>query len=223
MRHVGSIRPPRHRPKGSLLQAVRAFYSRPLAWVAMVLVSATLAYCGGGLMFWLHAIYRAERGPAIAHGQHWLLDSTLGFVALTPVVFVLLPAALWALGAQGGHLRGPRLTLYVATVGTLFALVTGPGPLLHNTLVGHGTPLADAATSIFGHDPAIAAHHEHAMEQSAWSSGVLQVAVGVPAYSLLTLASVLAVRTVTGVRRRNPDPESPALGGNRVPAGQVPT
>lgn len=216
MRDTSSIDGHRHRRNGSFLKAVRAFYSRPLAWAAMIAVSAALAFGGGGLMFWLHAIYRAERGPAIAHGQHWLLDSTLGFVALTPVVFVLLPAALRALGSKQEKLRGRRLGFFVATVGTLFALVTGPGPLLHNTLVGQGTPLADAATSVFGHDPAIAAHNEHAKEQSALSSGVLQVAVGVPAYSLLTLASVLAVRTATRARRHNVADESPILDRNQV-------
>jgi hypothetical protein len=221
VKQPGSIDVPvqRRRQSGSYLKAVRSFYSRPLAWVAMLAVSATLAFVGGGLMYWLHAVYRAEQGPAIAHGQHWLLDSTLGFVALTPVVFILLPAVLWALGNGSGHLRGRRLALFVATVGTLFALVTGPGPFLHNTLVGAGTPLADAATSLFGHDPAIAAHHEHAVEQSALSSGILQVAVGVPAYSLLTLSSIVAVRAVTRIRRRDADGRPSALHGNEVAVG----
>ncbi len=95
--------------------------------------------------------------------------------------------------------RGGRLPRYVEAVGTLFALVTGPGPLLHNTLVGQGTPLADAATPVFGHEADIAAHREHAHEQSALSAGILQVAVGVPSYSLLTLASV----SLSGRQRRS--------------------
>ncbi len=181
---------------------LRSFYSRPLAYGAAVFVSATLAYVGGGLMFWLHAIYRGEHGPAIDYWQHWFLDSTLGFVALTPVVLVLLPAVLWTLGWQGKKGGGVRVGAYVFVVGTLFALVTGPGPLLHNAIAGAGTPLANLATDVFGHDPQIARQHAHAPERSAFTEGVLQVAVGIPAYSLLTLASVLAVRRAVRIRRR---------------------
>lgn len=180
-------------------QVLRAFYSRPLAWGAAISVSATLSYVGGAIMFWLHAIYRGEQGPAIDHWQHWLLDSTLGFIALTPLVLLLLPTVLWVMGSHGRTHRGIRVGLYVAAVGTVFALVTGPGPLLHNTIAGAGTPLANAATDVFGYDPDIARQHAHAPERSVFTEGVLQVAVGVPAYSLLTLISVLIVRRV--VRR----------------------
>jgi hypothetical protein len=173
---------------------LRAFYSRPLAYGAAVFVSATLAYVGGGLMFWLHAIYRGEDGPAIDYWQHWLLDSTLGFVALTPVVLLLLPAVLWTLGYQGRKRDGVRVGAYVLVVGTLFALVTGPGPLLHNAIAGAGTPLANLATEVFGTDSRILEEQAGAPERSAFTEGVLQVAVGVPAYSLLTLASISLVR-----------------------------
>lgn len=184
------------------VQTLRAFYSRPLAWGAGVFVSATMSYAGGAIMFWLHAIYRGERGPAIDHWQHWLLDSTLGFVALTPVVLVLLPLVLWVLGRRDGTRKAIHIGVYVATVGTLFSLVTGPGPLLHNAIAGAGTPLADAATEVFGHNPDIATHHAEAPERSALTEGVLQVAVGIPSYSLLTLASILVVRRAVGSRRR---------------------
>ncbi len=191
-------------------QVLRAFYSRPLGWGAMIFVSAVLSYVGGGLMFWLHAVYRGEKGPAIDYWQHWLLDSTLGFVALTPVVFLLLPTVLWTLGRRGEGGARARVGLYVAIVGTLFALVTGPGPLLHNAVAGEGTPLANLATDIFGYDPEIAEHHGDAPERSPFTEGVLQVVVGIPAYSLLMLASVFVVRRVVAARRRDGDRAPPA-------------
>ena len=180
---------------------LRAFYSRPLAYAAAVFVSATLAYVGGGVMFWLHAIYRGENGPPIDYWQHWLLDSTLGFVALTPVVLLLLPAVLWTLGWQGSKSDGVRVGAYVLVVGTMFALVTGPGPLLHNAIAGAGTPLTNLATDVFGRDARIAQEQADAPERSAFTEGVLQIAVGIPAYSLLTLASIGVVRRVVRLGR----------------------
>jgi len=157
-------------------------------------------------MFWLHAIYRGEKGPSIGYWQHWLLDSTLGFIALTPVVFLLLPAALWTLSWQGKKPGGVRTGVYVVVVGTLFALVTGPGPLLHNAIAGAGKPLANLATDVFGHDHEIAMRHAEAPERSAFTEGVLQVVVGIPAYALLTLVSIGVVRTVVRGRRRDVEP-----------------
>jgi hypothetical protein len=181
---------------------LRAFYSRPLAYGAAVFVSATLAYAGGGIMFWLHAVYRGENGPPIDYWQHWLLDSTLGFVALTPVVLLLLPAVLWTLGWRGTKSGGVRVGAYVLVVGTLFALVTGPGPLLHDAIAGAGTPLANLATDVFGADPRILQEQAGAPERSAFTEGVLQVAVGVPTYSLLTLGSIAVVRRASRGRRQ---------------------
>ena len=202
----------------SSAHTLRAFYARPLAWGAALFVSATLAYAGGGIMFWLHAIYRGEQGPAIDHWQHWLLDSTLGFVALTPVVFVLLPLVWWVLGRRDGGRRAVPIGVYVAIVGTLFSLVTGPGPLMHNAIAGAGTPLANAATDVFGHNPDIAHHHADAPERSAFTEGVLQVAVGIPAYSTLTLVSIVAVRSATGRRRRLPEADDePVLAASTTP------
>ena len=195
-------------------RVLRAFYSRPLAYGAAVFVSATLAYAGGGIMFWLHAIYRGENGPPIAHWQHWLLDSTLGFVALTPVVFLLLPAVLWTLGWQGRKTDNVRVGGYVVVVGVLFALVTGPGPLLHNAIAGAGTPLANLATDVFGADPQRLQQQADAPERSAFTEGVLQVAVGVPVYSLLTLVSIGVVRRVVRIRRRDRGPDD---AGARAP------
>lgn len=174
-------------------RALRSFYSGPLAWGGALVVSAVLAYAGGAVMFWLHAIYRREHGPAIGHVQHWMLDSTLGFIALTPVVFLLLPTVLWWRTRNEPTAR-LRLGAYVLLVGTLFAIVTGPGPYLHDRLVGAGTPLARLATSVFGIDPAVQADGMHAKDHSAISEGALQVAVGIPLYSVLTLGAVELVR-----------------------------
>ncbi len=205
-------------------RVLRAFYSRPLAYGAALFVSATLAYAGGGIMFWLHAVYRGEHGPAIDYWQHWFLDSTLGFIALTPVVLLLLPAVLWTLGWQGRKGGGVRVGAYVFVVGTLFALVTGPGPLLHNVVAGAGTPLADLATDVFGHDPQIARQHAHAPERSAFTEGVLQVAVGIPSYSMLTLASVLVVRRVARSRHRGRGRGAGGGGGGGQPgSARAPT
>jgi hypothetical protein len=197
-------------------RVLRSFYSRPLAYGAAVFVSAILAYAGGGIMFWLHAIYRGENGPPIGHWQHWLLDSTLGFVALTPVVLLLLPAVLWTLGWQGRKADGVRVGGYVVVVGMLFALVTGPGPLLHNAIAGAGTPLANLATDVFGPDPQMVERQTDAPERSAFTEGVLQVALGIPVYSLLTLASIAAVRRVVRLSRRDRGPgaaRAPTLAG----------
>src|SRR5918996_3893677 len=87
-------------------QGIQAFYSRPLGWGALLVTSLFLAYGGGGVMFWLHAIYRGEDGPPIPDLWHWLFDSTLGFVALTPVLFFIMPAALYAVGASASGRGG---------------------------------------------------------------------------------------------------------------------
>lgn len=204
-----------------MAHVLRAFYSRPLGWGAMLFVSAALAYAGGGVMFWLHGIYRGEQGPQIGYVQHWFLDSTLGFVALTPAVLLLLPFVLWRLHRreQGG--RSVSVGVYVLIIGTLFALVTGPGPVLHNAIAGADTPLADVATDVFGRDPDIAAQHSHSLEDSPISASLLQIAVGVPAYSLLTLASVLGVRRVVGARRADPRPNiKPEVSTSGAPTGR---
>ena len=175
---------------------VRAFYSRPVGWMALFVTSAVLAYGGGGVMFWFHAIYRGERGPAIGDVQHWLFDSTLGFLALTPALFLILPAGLWALErARVGSLRAKAL-IYPLVVGVLFGVVTGPGPFLHDTLVGGGTPLARMAEQVFGFDPAIAARNAEAAVHSTASSMALQVAVGIPVYVAFGVLALWATRAM---------------------------
>jgi hypothetical protein len=80
----------------------------------------------------------------------------------------------------GPRPTAPRLWSYVVVVGTMFTLVTGPGPLLHHANAGRRTWLADLATAIFGHDAEIAERNMHALERSQLTEGLLQVAVGLP-------------------------------------------
>lgn len=176
------------------LDVVRAFYRRPIAWAALLVSAAFLTYGGGAVMFWFHAIVRGEAGPAIDNVHHWLLDSTLGFVALTPVLAVILPLAVWR--------AGPRPWVYVAAAAVLFTLVTGPGPLLHNAVAGAGTPLADLATDVFGEKPAAMAH-DHG-RRSPFTEGALQLGVGLPVYLTCTWLALGFVRlTVRASRRRS--------------------
>lgn len=189
------------RTRSGAAQGVRAFYSRPVGWLALVVTSAVLAYGGGGVMFWFHAIYRGEAGPPINDWAHWFFDSSLGFVALTPALFLILPAALWAVN-RAGLKSGPlKAGLYVGTVGVLFGVATGPGPFIHDTLVGRDAPLGRLAVDIFGRDPEVAARAAHT--HSALSEMVLQVVVGVPVYIVtgmvaLALVRALARRTARG-------------------------
>jgi hypothetical protein len=183
----------------TLGQSVRAFYSRPLGWLALIVTTLFLSYGGGGVMFWFHAIYRGEEGPAIANAYHWMFDSTLGFVALTPALFFILPGALYAI--DRAHIRSERMKAagYVFVVGVLFGVVTGPGPFMHDTLVGRTAPLGRLAVRIFGFDPGVAAHNAAAVEHSSVVEGALQVLVGAPTYVLMGL---LALATIRALARR---------------------
>ncbi len=164
---------------GAAVQLLHEFYGRRGGWKTLVVTSVSLTYGGGVAMFWLHAIHRGEQGPAINDVAHWLVDSTLGFVGLTPVLFLVVPLAMVAARGRGGRLRVGR---YALVVGALFAVVTTPGPLLHGLIAGAGTPLADLVTSIFGQDPQVAARNLHAVHRSPLAEGVLQLLVGLPVY-----------------------------------------
>lgn len=181
--------------KGSA-QGIQAFYSRPLGWGALVVTSIFLAYGGGGVMFWLHAIYRGEDGPPIPDVWHWLFDSTLGFVGLTPVLFFILPAALYALGRMRIGAGALRAATYVALVGVLFGVVAGPGPLLHGALVGRETFLGRTAVDLFGRDPDVAARNAEAIANTPLSSVIAQLAVGIPVYAVIALLALVTVRAL---------------------------
>jgi hypothetical protein len=184
--------------KRAAARGLRAFYSRPLGWLALGVTSVLLAYGGGGVMFWFHAIYRGEEGPPINHWWHWLFDSSLGFVALTPALFFILPAALWAMKRAEVRI-GPRMAAgYVLLVGVLFGVVTGPGPFMHNAIVGRDAPLGRLAVRLFGVDPDVA--HIHAVAHSTLSESLLQVAVGVPVYVASGLVALLVIRGLAARR-----------------------
>ncbi|MEO6121627.1 MAG: hypothetical protein ABIW46_00520 [Acidimicrobiales bacterium] len=171
------------------------FYRRPVAWAALVVSSALLCFGGGAVMFWFHAIFRGEQGPAIADVHHWLLDSSLGFVALTPVLALILPLGVWL--ADGGGSR-----TYVAAVAALFTVTTGPGPFLHNIVAGADTPVARVATNVFGHDGGVAARNMHVLDRSPLAEGLLQVLVGLPVYAACTWLAMGLVRWSVGRARR---------------------
>ena len=176
-------------------QSIRAFYSRPIGWMALIVTSLAVSYGGGGVMFWFHAIVRGEEGPAIANGYHWFFDSSLGFVALTPALFFILPTALYAVDHTGVSAR-IKPALYVGLVGVAFGVVTGPGPFMHDTLVGRTAPLGKVAVDVFGYNTAVAAHNAQAVSHSAFTEGLLQVLVGVPVYILTALAALALVRSL---------------------------
>lgn len=179
--------------------AARSYYGTELARLRLVATAMTLLYVGGAAMFWLHAIHRGEAGPPIAHPWHWLLDSTLGLVGLGPALLVLLPLAR--------RVTARRDWSEPLVVGGLFALMTTPGPLLHNLIAGRGTPLARMATSVFGTDPAVAASHAHAVEHSMVGEAFLQLAFGLPVYATLASAVWWAVRRRAGATRGASQPD----------------
>jgi hypothetical protein len=166
-------------------------------------------------MFWLHAEIRGELGPQINPWYHWLLDSSLAFAALTPMVFLILPAALLILHRSRVGSPGERAGLYVVLVGMLFALVTAPGPFMHDEFVGRGKPLANLATRVFGRY--VHGLPPHEMAHGLWSEMLLQVVVGIPVYAVLAGVVLLVVR---GVQRRGraqpPTPGEPARGEEKA-------
>ena len=147
-------------------------------------------------MFWFHAILRKEKGPPINNWYHWMLDSSLGFVGLTPGLFVIMPLALTAVSLGRDRGARARATTYVLLVGVLFAILTGPGPIIHDLLVGRGKPLARLATKVFGYDPAVVAATAHAPDHSMVSECLLQILVGVPVYTVVGLVAFAIVRTI---------------------------
>jgi hypothetical protein len=182
-------------------RALRAYYSDRLSWLALGVTSIVLCYGGGLVMFWFHAIELGEGGPAISWYVHWLLDSTVAFVALTPVLAMVIPLAVYWSGVVTGLRRpGAVLGTYAVLAGGLFALATVPGPVVHNAFVGRGTWLADRVTTMLG-DPSAPLAPTQEYSVSALLSQQLGAAVAI--YLVLTLASVLIVRRlITASARR---------------------
>lgn len=189
----------RCRPR--LPAAVRRFYDDPLGWVVVGVCSLVVGYGGGAVMFWFHAVHLGEGGPAISPWLHWLVDSTAGFLALGPVVAVILPLAaahVAARPASSPSALAPVLpTAQVAVVaGGLVAVATMPAPLLHDRLIGRGTWLAGRVTDWFGNG-----HHATGTSQDAAVVVEMaqQLAVGLVTYVLLVW---LTLRSLRFLRRR---------------------
>lgn len=188
------LRRPHMRP---IMQAMVDFYRDRLSWLALAVTSVLMCYIGGAAMFWFHAVKLGEGGPAISWQAHWLLDSTFGFVVLTPVLLVLLPMATWAAQALG---RGAdRLVpwLYAVIAGTAFAVVATPGPIAHDLVVGRGTWLATEVTRLIG-NPGAVLPPKH--EYPVLAALTQQFGAGVPLYVALMGLAVLVVRVIAGRR-----------------------
>jgi hypothetical protein len=177
------------RPREALTGLV-GFYRDPLSWLVVLLTSVILCYFGGLLMFWYHAQHLGEGGPAISWYAHWLLDSTVGFVALTPALVLILPLASWVAQSLSADQRRVRW-LFVAISGSAFALLTVPGPIAHNLLVGRGTWVAGKVTALIGNPsaqltPSVKYPNTELMAQ--------QFRAGLPLYVLLMALAVVVIR-----------------------------
>jgi hypothetical protein len=189
----------------SYLRVVRDFYSDPLGRVALLVSALFLTYVGGIVMFVLHAQILGELGPAILPVEHWAIDSTLGFIGLTPAVALILPGIVRFASAPRrpaynitGRLQPAR---YALVGGALFALATAPGPLVHDLLVGRGTFLANHATSLLNGGTPTMAGMEMSEISPAMSIGS-QILVGLPTYALLMWVSLVSVRALARASRR---------------------
>lgn len=173
---------------------VTAFYRDRLAWAALAVTAVFLVYVGGAAMFWVHADYLGEPGPQIRPILHYALDSTAGFVGLTPPLFVILPFAVWAGRRVGGGVRPWR---YALAGGSVFGLVTAGGPFAHDSLVARGTWIARHVTQLVGTAGAPAGP---GTDVPLAESILAQLVAGLPVYILLMWLSLHVVRALTRVR-----------------------
>lgn len=173
---------------------VVSYYRHAVSWTSLIVTSVLLCYVGGAAMFWFHAVYLGEMGPAISWQAHWFLDSTFGFVALTPALVLLMPLAAWVV-ARIGHLHPLAApATFALLVGVGFAFVTAPGPIAHNLLLGRGTFLANQVTSLLGGTTSAPMAHEH----YEWlESMTQQVGFGIPVYVGLSCLAVALMRMTT--------------------------
>jgi hypothetical protein len=129
-----------------------------------------------------------------------LLDSTFGFLALTPALVVLMPVAAWVAGALAGGVSRLIPWMYTVVCGVLFAAVTTPGPIAHDLIVGRGTWIANHVTTLLG-DPAAAPAASDNYPRLAQLTQ--QFGAGVPLYVLLTGLVVWQIRAVLARRPRS--------------------
>ena len=182
----------------TVFRLYREFYRDRLSWLALAISAVLLCYGGGAVMFWFHAVALGEGGPAISWYAHMLLDSTFGFLALTPALILIMPLAVAAGGALAGAARARLVpVLYAVLSGAMFALVTVPGPIAHNTFVARGTWLADQATRMIG-DPSAPLPPVH--HYPVLAALTQQLGFGLPLYVALSAAAVLLVRWLVAAR-----------------------
>ena len=178
--------------------AALAYYRDPLSWLALLVSAVLLSYVGGAAMFWFHSIELGEGGPAISWQAHWLLDSTVGFLALSPALLLIIPAAILAADTYFPARRRLHALVYAGVAGGLFALLTVPGPVAHDRFVGRGTWLAGRVTELIG-DPSapLGPHHDYPVLADLTQ----QFGFGIPLYVALTVLSVPLIRKLATVRR----------------------
>jgi hypothetical protein len=170
-----------------------------LARRALIVCALALAYGGGAVMFWVHAVYLGEKGPAISPYLHWALDSTAGFIGLTPPLAVILPLAAAVAGWDGTGYNGAgrhlSLAAFIAVGGAAFALVTVGGPFAHDAFIARGTWIADRVTDLAGSSAAQAASAAAAPDTvSDTTSMAAQFVVGLPTYTALFALAVVLIR-----------------------------
>lgn len=190
--------------------AIVAYYRARSAWSALAVATLIMIYGGGAAMFWFHSILLGEGGPAISPLLHWFVDSTAGLLALTPVLFLLLPIA--SRYAEAGANRGRRFALLG---GALFAVATAPGPVLHDTFVGRGTWLAGQVTLAWGDGRELPPSNDIPVALNM----VMQVAYGLPVYIALMWLTYLLVRPGGPAVAGPPVAESSLRGSDSAGAG----
>jgi hypothetical protein len=169
------------------------FYRDPASRLALLVTALTMCYVGGLAMFWFHAIYLDEGGPAISWVVHWLLDSSFAFVALTPALALIMPFAVWVARAVAPASKHLLPWLYAAVAGTAFALVTTPGPIAHDLIVGRGTWVAERVTRALG-DPS--SPLPPAADYPPLAAMAQQLGAGVPLYVALMALTIVILRTL---------------------------
>lgn len=171
----------------AVAKLVFQYYRQPASWLVLLITSLVMIYIGGAAMFWFHAVYLGEGGPAISPVLHWFMDSTAALL-LTPVLFMLLPLASRYAKISHQDLSPHRFALFS---GAIFAVMTIPGPFIHNTFIGRGTYLADAVTRLWGDGRIVQPYSEYPFPMEA----LLQVAFGLPLYIALMWALFYLART----------------------------
>ncbi|GAA4442808.1 hypothetical protein [Phytohabitans houttuyneae] len=175
------------------LRAYRDFYRDPASRLALLVTALMMCYIGGLAMFWFHSVYLDEGGPAIGWTVHWLLDSSFAFVALTPALALIMPFAVWLARAVAPASKRWIPWLYATVAGTAFAMVTTPGPIAHDMLVGRGTWVAERVTQALG-DPS--APLAPAADYPPLAAMAQQLGAGVPLYVALMAATVVVLRAI---------------------------